>query len=283
MNDTVSKILSVICAVLTLGMGYMGWQVIQLQSQLEDMQVAMAKQLTEVKQSTAQGTRSATLDMERFREQLAIQRREMQAAAMKATAEAEKKAETLTESLAKEVDRKTAAQAAAVEQAKSEISAVKEETRSSKEAINQVSGEVMTVKADLTNTRTQLEQTVGQMKTITGELGGQASLIATNSREIEALRNLGQREIVEFILDRRAKEGKVVRDVRLTLTKTDPKRNRFTIQVLADDKRVEKRDRTVNEPVQFYVSGARQPYEIVVNSVTKTSIQGYLSTPKVRN
>jgi len=67
----------------------------------------------------------------------------------------------------------------------------------------------------------------------------------------------------------------------LKLTNADPKRNRYTLQVLADDKRVEKKDKTINEPVQVYVSGYRQPYEIVINQVKKDSVVGYLSTPKV--
>ena len=69
--------------------------------------------------------------------------------------------------------------------------------------------------------------------------------------------------------------------VELWLKKADPKRSRFTVQVQADDKTVEKRDRTINEPVQFYVSKFRQPYEIVVNEITKDHIVGYLATPKV--
>jgi len=73
-----------------------------------------------------------------------------------------------------------------------------------------------------------------------------------------------------------------VGDVFIQLKRTDPKRNRFTIEILADDKKVEKKDKTVNEPVQFYTSKARQPYEIVVNEVRKDVIVGYLATPKVQ-
>jgi len=73
-----------------------------------------------------------------------------------------------------------------------------------------------------------------------------------------------------------------VGDVSIELKKADPKKNRFTIQITADDKTVEKKDRTVNEPIQFYTSKARQPYEIVVNSVKKDTIAGYLATPKVQ-
>ena len=60
----------------------------------------------------------------------------------------------------------------------------------------------------------------------------------------------------------------------------DAKRSRYTLEVLADDKRVEKKDKTINEPVQVYVAGNRQPYEIVINQVKKDQIVGYLATPK---
>jgi hypothetical protein len=50
--------------------------------------------------------------------------------------------------------------------------------------------------------------------------------------------------------------------------------------VVADDKSIEKKDKTVGEPVQFYVRGARAPYEIVVFELSKDHAKGYLSTPK---
>ena len=67
----------------------------------------------------------------------------------------------------------------------------------------------------------------------------------------------------------------------ILLKKTDQKKNRYTIEVTVDDKVVEKKDKTVNEPVQFLTSKARQPYELVVNEVKKDVIVGYLATPKV--
>lgn len=62
----------------------------------------------------------------------------------------------------------------------------------------------------------------------------------------------------------------------------DLKKNKYTLELVADDKRVEKKDKNVNEPVQFYVAKARQPYELVVNEVKKDQIVGYLATPKVQ-
>ena len=70
-------------------------------------------------------------------------------------------------------------------------------------------------------------------------------------------------------------------DILLTLKRADPKRNRFTFEITADDKRTEKKDKSLNEPIQFYTSKARQPYEVVVNDVKQDHITGYLATPKV--
>ena len=78
--------------------------------------------------------------------------------------------------------------------------------------------------------------------------------------------------------DRKRRSGSATS--RLLLKKTDPKKNKYTVDVMADDKLTEKKDKNVNEPVQFYSSKARQPYEIVVNQVQKDLIVGYLATPK---
>jgi hypothetical protein len=108
-----------------------------------------------------------------------------------------------------------------------------------------------------------------------------SGLIATNAEELMQLKALGDRNYYEFDL-RKQKQPVKVGDVLVRLTKADTKRNRFTIEVIADDKKVEKKDRTLNEPIQFYTMSARQPYELVVNNVQKDRIVGYLATPKVR-
>ncbi|MBV9038841.1 MAG: hypothetical protein JO182_30430 [Acidobacteriaceae bacterium] len=139
-----------------------------------------------------------------------------------------------------------------------------------------------TVTTDVQNTKSQLEQTVANLKHATGELDSHSSLIATNAKELQALRELGERNYSEFTITK-SKEPKRVGDVLVQLKKVDPKRNRFTIAITADDKTVEKKDRTLNEPIQFYTLKARQPDEIVVNQVRKDTIVGYLATPKVQN
>jgi hypothetical protein len=130
-------------------------------------------------------------------------------------------------------------------------------------------------------TKSEVEKTAGELKRVTGDLGVMSGLIATNAKELAALKELGERNYFEFSVAK-SKSPQRVGGVRLPLKKADLKQNRYTIELYADDKRVEKRDRHINEPVQFYVSQSRLPYEIVVNEVKKDQIVGYLATPKVQ-
>jgi hypothetical protein len=98
---------------------------------------------------------------------------------------------------------------------------------------------------------------------------------------LKALKELGDRNYFEFKLGK-TKEPYKIADITVLLKKTDPKRNRYTIEVVADDKRFERKDKLVFEPVQFYMSKYRQPYELVVSEISKDRIAGYLAQPKVQ-
>jgi chromosome segregation ATPase len=147
--------------------------------------------------------------------------------------------------------------------------------------IGEISDNVSGVKSDVASTQSELEKTGSDLKRVMGDMGVMSGLIATNSTQLNALKELGDRDYVEFDLKRTSVRQKVG-DMQLTLAKADPKHNRFTLQVLADDKTVEKRDRSINEPVQLYLAGSRQPEEIVVNEVKKDEVIGYVSIPKVK-
>jgi hypothetical protein len=147
--------------------------------------------------------------------------------------------------------------------------------------IEGVGASVDSVKTDLASTRAVADKTAAELQRATGDMGMMSGLIATNGKEIQELRAMGDRNIYEFTLAKKAGLQKVG-DVQLRLTKVDEKRNRYTMVVMADDKLVEKKDKTANEPVQFYAAqGSRTPYEIVVNEVGKDTIKGYLATPKL--
>jgi chromosome segregation ATPase len=146
--------------------------------------------------------------------------------------------------------------------------------------VGNVKTEVGDVKTQMVSARTDLDRTIAELKRTTGDLGVMSGLIATNSKEIGALKELGDRNITEFSLTKSQKSQRVG-DIVVTLKKADTKRNRYTVDLVVDDKKIEKKEKTINEPVQFYVvSKARQPYEMVVNEVQKDRIVGYLAAPK---
>src|SRR2546423_6036980 len=160
-----------------------------------------------------------------------------------------------------------------------EISEVKQAATTANAKIADVSGDASNLKTEVASTRTELQSTIANLKKVAGDLGETNGYVATNSKELAALKQLGERNYIEFNLSK-TKSLQRVGDISLQLKKADPKRNKFSIDVLADDKKTEKKDRNINEPVQFYVAKARQPYEIVVNQVKKDQIVGYLATPK---
>jgi DNA anti-recombination protein RmuC len=146
-------------------------------------------------------------------------------------------------------------------------------------AVSDVKTDVGGVKTDVAKTQTELADAVSQLTSMKGDLSGHSSLIARNHDELEVLKHKGDRNIYEFTLTKGQK--KPVGTVSLELRKADAKRSKYTLLVFADDKVYEKKDRYLNEPLQFYSGKDPMLFEIVVNSVSaKNTITGYLSTPK---
>ena len=159
----------------------------------------------------------------------------------------------------------------------SQLTQVKKE---SQEQIGAVATEVGGAKKDIEATKNDLEITKGKLERATGDMGVMSGLIARNHDDLEELKRRGDRNYYEFTLTK-SKSAQKVGPVQLTLTRTDPKKSKYTMNVLVDDRSIEKKDRTIGEPVQFYVKGARMaPYEIVIFDVGKNSATGYLATPK---
>src|SRR6202522_4046706 len=163
---------------------------------------------------------------------------------------------------------------------------LQQEANESKQQFGQVSGEVAGVKTDVggvktdvASTKADLDATKAKLQSAVGDLGVQSALIANTREDLEALKHKGDRNYYEFTLMKGAKP-QPVSTVSLQLKKTDPKRGKFTVNVTADDKTIEKKDRNVSEPIQFYTGRDHLLYEMVVWSVDKKQAVGYLSTPK---
>ena len=153
--------------------------------------------------------------------------------------------------------------------------------KASDEKIVAVATDVTGAKKDIESTRTDLEATKTKLDRATGDMGVMSGLIARNHDDLEELKRRGDRNYYEFTVQK-SKSAQRVGPIQIALNKTDQKKSRYTITVLADDKSIEKKDKTAGEPVQFYVKGSARlsPYEIVVFEVGKNQITGYLATPK---
>jgi uncharacterized protein (DUF2141 family) len=146
-------------------------------------------------------------------------------------------------------------------------------------AVTDVQTDVGGVKTDAAKTRSDLADTNTQLTSMKGDLNGHSSLIARNSDELEVLKHKGDRNYYEFTLVKGQK--KQVGTVSLVLKNANSKKSRFTIAVYSDDKQYEKKDKSLNEPLQFYSGKTPMLFEIVVNNVSaKNTVTGYLSSPK---
>ena len=158
--------------------------------------------------------------------------------------------------------------------------------REQKEQIGQVSGEISGVKSDvggvktdLGSTKADLEATKAKLQSTIGDLGVQSGLIAHTAGDLEILKHKGDRNYYEFTLLKGAKP-QMVATVSLQLKKADAKKGKFTMNVTADDKTIEKKDRNIAEPIQFYSGRDHLLFELVVWTVDGKKATGYLSTPK---
>jgi phage shock protein A len=240
------------------------------------MQESIMTELSNLRAASWANTVSQMRYLDTLKQELENARNQARNLSSQAKAQATARAEQLARQLENE-------QTKVQQQVSSEISGVKQAADATAATLTAKLGDVSTdvggVKSQVASTQAELQRTIAQLKSVQGDLGVQSGLVATNSSELAALKRLGERNYFEFNLGK-TKQPQRIGDITLMLRKTDPKRNKYTVDVMADDKLTEKRDKNINEPVQFYTSKAKQPYELVVNQVQKDLIVGYLATPK---
>ena len=168
------------------------------------------------------------------------------------------------------------------QQLSSQLGQLAQEQEATRGNLGSLSTDVTGVKGEVKSTQAELEATRSELKRVIGDLGVQSDLIAHTRTDLEALRARGDRDYTEFDLRKVSKRQKVG-TLQLELKKTDEKRQKYTLNLVADDKTVEKKDKNVFEPVQFYQQGYRQATEIVVQQIFKDRIVGYVSAPKIRD
>ena len=161
---------------------------------------------------------------------------------------------------------------AAQQQTSQQVTAVSSE-------VSNVKTDVGGVRTDLTKTQGDLASTISQLTQVRGDLSNTNSVIARNHDELVTLEHRGDRNYYEFTLDKN--QRKPVGTVSMELKKVDSKKNIYTLVVYSDDKAVQKKDRGLDEPLQFYSGKEPMLFEVVVNTIrSKNQVSGYLSTPK---
>jgi len=253
--------------------GFLLYQVHDLQTELARNRETIQNEIDTIKENSTEMTAAQRKHMEDLKEELDNRSRQ----SIQAASQAKREALSYADEQAKKLEDE---QQKGQQQLSSSISDVSKKADTANARLSDVNNDVAGVKTDLASTKTDLQTTKSNLQKVAGDLSGTSSLVATNGTEIAELKRRGERNIVEFTL-KKQKNMQKVGDISLRLEKADLKHNKFTVIVLADDKTVEKKDRNVNEPLQFYVS--KSLYEVVVNTVGKDQIAGYLSTPKYQN
>jgi len=148
-------------------------------------------------------------------------------------------------------------------------------TKADQQQVGALTEDVSATKTDLESTKKVVNDTKTDLGMARSEFG---TLIARNHDDLEQLRKMGERDYYEFTLPRNKEQS--VAGVGLVLKKVNTKWHRFDVNLVADDMTIQKKNRTVNEPIFFAVKDSKRFFELVVNSVTTNQIKGYISTPK---
>jgi chromosome segregation ATPase len=163
----------------------------------------------------------------------------------------------------------------------SEIGTVRGETDTNRKGIEDVSTRVVGVQGELDQTRESLNETAELLAGTQKDVDGISGRVGTHEAAIERLKMQGQRDVTKFQLPV-SKERTKVETVQMRVKDIDYKKNRYTLEVMADDRIVTHKDRLLNQPVEFYVTGVAQPYEVVVTDIERDQVTGYLATPKFK-
>ena len=277
-------LLLIICVVSIMGLGYSISatrhsvdSVQQRISTLESTADSTAHQLALFRDSSKEEATEIASKLDAVTQRLGVTAGDLQKARQQFAQRIKQHQESVDNKLATELATKASSTDvdAVRQEAVSKLAVVQEVQKDADAKLGNVSNDVTVVKGDLASARRDFARDLSDVKTTLNDG------IARNAAELALLRKKGERDYLDLDIRRDAKTAfQRIGDIQISVTKTDPKRQKYSVMILADDNHLEKRDRTVNEPVQFMVGHDQLRYEMVINAVNKDRIQGYLSTPK---
>lgn len=277
-------LLLIICVVSIMGLGYSLSatrhsvdSVQQRISTLESTADSTAHQLAQFRDSSKEEATEIASKLDAVTQRLGVTAGDLQKARQQFAQRIKQHQESVDNKLATELATKASSTDvdAFRQEAVSKLAVVQEVQKDADAKLGNVSNDVTVVKGDLASARRDFARDLSDVKTTLNDG------IARNAAELALLRKKGERDYLDLDIRRDPKTAfQRIGDIQISVTKTDPKRQKYSVVILADDNHLEKRDRTVNEPVQFMVGHDQLRYEMVINAVNKDRIQGYLSTPK---
>jgi chromosome segregation ATPase len=262
--------LGIVIAALVVGNVYLISRVDTLQTDTANLQSSLQEQIGGVQENTSLYAGQARRELETLRQQIEEARQE---AAGRAQREARRHANQVAQNLSQQTQRQQEELASGIHDARSVADEANTEVKVVRSDLLNMRSEVEDANVQLYETASLLHQTTDDVSEISGQ-------VSDNRSEIASLRRMSERDRVRFQLSK-SKEMHRVADIQLRLRDSDVKRNKFTIEILADDKKFVKKDRQAAEPVMFYMGETAQPYELVVTKVEKDAVSGYLARPKV--
>ena len=273
--------LLIICAVSILALGYsMHTTRNSFQERIATLETTLdttTQEMTQIRASSQGQAADLAANLEVVTKRLGVTEGDLQKARQQLAQRIKQQQEVVEQKLATELAAKASSSDVDTlrQEATSKLAEVQGIQQDANTKLGTVSNDVTAVKQDLAATRRDLSRELLDVKTSLSDG------IARNATELAQLRKKGEREYLDVEIQKNQKPPfQRVGDIQVALTKTDPKRQKYSVVVMADDNRLEKKDRTSNEPVQFLVGRNLLRYELVINSVDKDRIRGYLSMPK---
>jgi hypothetical protein len=267
-------------AILTFGNVHLLNRADKTDEQIKELRGAIKTEMLNLQQDSATRAKEQSSLLAELRDQIDQTGVKSTKAASQVNLMAKRYADQLAKKLSAQEKEAQEQQQALQEKMSAQFGEIRQASSQTEEKVSGIATDVTSVKSEVAQTKSDLDKAVNDLHSVRGDMGVQSGLIATNAKELATLKALGERSYFEFQLTK-TKAPQKVGDVAVQLKKSDTKRNRYTIELVADDKHVEKKDRSINEPVQFYMAKARIPYEIVVNEVKNDRIIGYLAAPKI--
>ncbi len=105
--------------------------------------------------------------------------------------------------------------------------------------------------------------------------------IARTHDELVLLEKKGERNYFEFDLTK-SKQFQRTGPLNISLRKANEKHQYADLNLIVDDRTVQQKHVNLDQPVMYYTPDTQMPVEVVINSITKNHIHGYISVPKYR-